>query len=395
MVQQRRREFVAWVVLLVSFFTFVVLVVGAMLVVRSVRETAMEDKDALLAFGRGTVLVKEEGQPSWVSVPSGYTLRRGASIRSDDNYEALVRLFDGSRVTLYPRSEMVLETTAVARFLDGKQDIVLGLRQGTARIEVAATQGTRRFEVRSALGSASLDAGEFAVAATDDAFRLRVRDGLGAVVSSPEGAVQLMAGQRTEVVSGKPPLPPEDAIEELIFNGDFAMGLTGWQTGNELGFAEGFDIAGAATTTFDGQQSAVQLTRRGSKGTHSETYVRQQIDRDVSDFTYLRLSFQLKIVQHNLSGGGYLGSEYPVLVRLVYRGVDGETYKVWGFYYQNRANNRTDNGRLVPEKTWVTYTVPENLMQVSPRPRRIVSIQIGASGWDYESLVSGVSLEGE
>ena len=43
---------------------------------------------------------------------------------------------------------------------------------------------------------------------------------------------------------------------------------------------------------------------------------------------------------------------------------------------------------------WVKFLAPDNFMTLSPPPRRILSVQIGASGWDYESLVTNVSLVG-
>ena len=44
---------------------------------------------------------------------------------------------------------------------------------------------------------------------------------------------------------------------------------------------------------------------------------------------------------------------------------------------------------------WVSYVVPQNLMAVDPPPVRILSLEITASGHDYESLVKEISLEGE
>ena len=83
------------------------------------------------------------------------------------------------------------------------------------------------------------------------------------------------------------------------------------------------------------------------------------------------------------------------MLRVSYRAVDGESFIVCGFYYQNQAQNRTDNGTPVAADTWVSYLVPDNLMALSPQPRRIVSLMVSASGWDYDSLVREVSLVGE
>jgi hypothetical protein len=184
-------------------------------------------------------------------------------------------------------------------------------------------------------------------------------------------------------------------LEELVFNGSFTQGLTGWQVGNELGFPEGQDAQGDASLVREDGRPAVLFSRRGSKNTHCETYIFQEINRDVSDFSVLRLHIRLKLLHQSLSGGGYLGSEYPVLVKINYQVVQGENFEVFGFYYQNEAHNRTDNGTEVAQNSWVSFAAPDNLMTIIPQPRKIVSIEVQASGWDYESLVSDISLVGE
>lgn len=155
------------------------------------------------------------------------------------------------------------------------------------------------------------------------------------------------------------------------------------------------DVIGETTTALDEGRPVVHFSRRGSKGTHCESYIYQEINKDVSDLSTLKLSVRLKLLHQSLSGGGYMGSEYPVLIYIRYRAQEGEAAKVYGFYYQNESNNRTDNGIVVPPNQWQEWIAPDNLMALTPRPLQILSLQVSASGWDYESLVSQVSLLGE
>ena len=118
----------------------------------------------------------------------------------------------------------------------------------------------------------------------------------------------------------------------------------------------------------------------------------QDLDKDVTEYSDLRLALDVKLRQQSLSGGGYVGTEYPVQVRLTYRSANTETPVVWGFYYQNLDNNRVDSGTLVPQDTWLHHAVPVNLMTLFPPPQRLLSLQVSASGHDYDSFVTNVSL---
>jgi hypothetical protein len=94
-----------------------------------------------------------------------------------------------------------------------------------------------------------------------------------------------------------------------------------------------------------------------------------------------------------LSGGGVVSSEDPLIRRLKYRDVYGsEAEWVHGFYYQNTANNPTNNGELVLSNVWLPYESGNLLETLDPRPFFITSIQVYASGWDYDSFVTGIRL---
>jgi len=95
----------------------------------------------------------------------------------------------------------------------------------------------------------------------------------------------------------------------------------------------------------------------------------------------------------SLSGGGYLASEYPLMIRVTYRDVyDSEAEWVQGFYYENPAGSPTTYGLQIPRDRWYLYE-STNLLETLPiSPYRIMKVRVYASGWDYESFVSDVSL---
>jgi hypothetical protein len=203
-------------------------------------------------------------------------------------------------------------------------------------------------------------------------------------------------GERAVLVVGQAPVMPPISREQLLANGEFQLGLDSWRLSASRGFTrEGQDVEGVVEIVpIEGRQAA-HFIRTGSRGTHWESFLIQQLNRDVSSYTRLALSIEMKLVNQSLSGGGYEGSEYPAKLEVRYRAANGaEHRKVWGFYYQNAQDNRTDAGTLVRQNEWVTFTT-DNLMALLPTPVEILSVQISASGHDFESYVSKVVLTGD
>ncbi|MCS7003012.1 MAG: hypothetical protein NZ518_09205, partial [Dehalococcoidia bacterium] len=120
------------------------------------------------------------------------------------------------------------------------------------------------------------------------------------------------------------------------------------------------------------------------------------INVDVTEFWTLRLAVEGAVVAHSVSGGGWVGTEYPLMVRVKYRAADGsEDMIVRGFYAQNDAGNPTDNGSPVMFNQWFQFTLDHDLMTRPVRPRQILSVEVVAGGHDYESFIRQVSLIGE
>jgi hypothetical protein len=96
-------------------------------------------------------------------------------------------------------------------------------------------------------------------------------------------------------------------------------------------------------------------------------------------------------------GGGYLATEYPVMVDLFYTDIYGKDLHWYqGFYYLDLPPGSAylpPTGEKVPLGLWYTYESPNLYSLLSEtRPARINSVSLYASGHDYESLVSNVAL---
>ena len=98
---------------------------------------------------------------------------------------------------------------------------------------------------------------------------------------------------------------------------------------------------------------ALRITRDTAKDTHNETGIVQEIERDVSAYRTISFTAWVKINRASLSGGGYLGSEYPMMFRVNYSDEKGGR-PGWshGFFYANPENRPTDGGELT---RWHTH----------------------------------------
>ncbi|MBM4438014.1 MAG: hypothetical protein FJ029_12465 [Actinobacteria bacterium] len=145
----------------------------------------------------------------------------------------------------------------------------------------------------------------------------------------------------------------------------------------------------------DDQIAFVRLTPDGAVKRHGEVGLAQAIERDIRDYQRLHLIIKLRVVQQSLSGGGQAGTEYPLMVRVVYLDGAGRE-QIWtkGFYYQNENNLNTKLGDQIPRDTWVTYDNPNLLQEMRPAPVALTRIEIIGSGWEYESGVRRVELTG-
>jgi hypothetical protein len=110
--------------------------------------------------------------------------------------------------------------------------------------------------------------------------------------------------------------------------------------------------------------------------------------------TVLAIHADFRVLAHTLSGGGWLGTEYPIMLRVHYRDATGGklTYSR-GFFLHNQDNYPTQNATRLSSIDW--QRVEFDLLAASPRPWKIETVQVVAQGWDYHSAVREVHLWAE
>jgi hypothetical protein len=400
---RRNPERIAWVVLCLAFAVFVVLAVSVPWAVRQYVLTATQPQLARLEIIEGTAQIDD---PS-LGVAVGLRLddppvqvREGSRIRTDGTSRAFLRFFDNSGLTLATNTEIELTEMRTPRFSLSPEPgrLRLSIRRGRATVGVAVTPFRPvRFTVELPQGEVGLRDGSYELDVSDTQSELVVYLGAARVTAAGQ-TVAVNTGERTSVDRDQPPASPVPSARPLLVNGDFAQPLDkGWTIWTDQGGDAG-SVNGTAERVDEGDREAVRLRRVGSeplpgRGNHGEVGIRQIINKELPDLaSSLTLQAEVKLVNQSLSGGGYLSSEYPLILRLIYEDVYGSRAEwLHGFYYQNRDGNPTRNGQLIPRNVWFPYTSP-NLKELNPPPAKIIHLDIYASGWDYDSLVSRVRL---
>jgi hypothetical protein len=396
----------AWTVLFSAFLVFCTLAVAIPLGVRWYLLSATRTHEAQVTCLEGTVVVEDPLQGGARPIPQGETISvaAGVVLSVDQTAQAQITFFDQSQVRLFPGTSIVLQRMVAPRFKYSTDPAQIGIYLRGGRLyanTVLRGNAPLDFEVES-LQALSVLAGDgaYTLEVSNERSEIIVQRGSAVVaaVASGDGTaptrVDLMARQRTVVEFGKPPLAPLKAERDLVSNGDFAAPLsTGWSLFNDQG-GDGGAADGMAELVVDESRRAVRFRRVGGQFNHCETIIEQTLNRDLPDpLTTLRVRATVKLVDQSLSGGGYLSSEYPLMIKVRYRDMYGsEAEWIHGFYYQNLNNNPTMYGQQIPQGSWYFYE-SENLAEtLATTPYRILWVRVSASGWNYESLVSEISL---
>jgi len=402
---RRNPERLAWVVMLTAFIIFCTLAVSIPLSIRWYLTNATKAHEAKVTCLEGTAVIEDPQHGTATPLLKGETISipEGTVVSVDETAQAVLTLFDQSLVRLFPRTSISLERMRSPRFsISTRPAQIIIYAKGGRLWANTALRGSSPVEFRvESLQAHTLFAedGGYTVEVSNERTEVIVQRGTAKIIatslpSSPAAEVTLSSRQRTVVEIGKPPLAPLKAERDLLVNGDFKAPLsTGWTAFNDQG-GDGGDIDGEVSLVIDEGRRAVRFYRTGGEFNHCETIIEQEINHDLPDpLITLKVRAVVKLVNQSLSGGGYLSSEYPLMIRIRYRDMYlSENEWIHGFYYQNIDNNPTMNGQEIPQGKWYFYE-SENLLDVLPiPPRRIIWLRVYASGWSYESLVSEISL---
>ena len=390
--------------IIAGLLIFAALVYAVFFTVTTFIPSVTDSRLATMTAVVGTVETRQAGTNRWSLASSGLQLREGDTIRTHENSRVLITLFDQSTATLYPLTELTVTTMRANRFgtaLRSNPRTIISLHEASGRALLGVAHlnpvTSLDFEVAGGGGTASLSEGSYIAKVTpNQTFEVVATRG-SSVVRAAGAQVPIRGGERTQVRAGQPPDSPILAAEDLIENGTFVQAESPtkplkWDVAAPT--PEGRDVAGRTRPTSDESFSVVRFTRSG--GTyHAEQGIRQIINQDVTDYNIVRLDMRFKVFSQSVPGGGDQGSEYPLMVRVNYLDETGTpALFVRGFYVQNNGNLPVTNGQLIKAGEWQNLVGEDGLQlqRVTPNVQLIQSVEVMASGHDYDSEIQRVSL---
>ena len=396
----------AWTILITAFVIFCLLAISIPLIIRWYLLYSVDRVPARIDVlaGTGTALVFTSSAREPAGVETTRPIREGDTIRSGDA-RVILSIEEPSEpegilstVQLYNQTELTVRKANRPRFSLSREPYRVELDLHSGRVRVLNLQPLRRtlaVRIYTPQGLVDLTAGSFSIEVTQDEAQVTVRSGR-AIAQSGGTAITVEAGQRTILQEAVPPLEPLPAAQNLLANGNFEKGLTyAWQVGT---YQQLSTVAPAMVEVVEvGGRKAVYFSRSAEEGVHTEAWIEQTLDKDVLDFEQLSIRLDVRLIHQSLPGGGYLSSEFPVMVRLNYTDVYGKQLEwVHGFYYRDpdpSSNWPIINGEKIPPHIWYPYESP-NLIELlwDTRPARLNSIRIYASGWNYQSMVSDIGI---
>ena len=403
-----RYQRLAWLVLLASFVTFLLIVIGGPLAARHYLNTATVVRPATLEVIQSIVQVDAGANSPTLAVTDRAPVTEGQTITTGPESRALLTLFDNSTLQIYPRTEVRVVSLREPRFArwglsNLPNDLAFEVVTGTIRVGVAlpgVNRTTPAFVTTTPNVSATLVEGGYFFDVNVVGTNVHAYNNRAEVTSLYTGqTVTLHRGERTSVAPGASPSPPTATEYNYITNGDFSSQLNdAWKITVDQG-GDGPSVDPEADIVNTGDRWALHFYRTGAeyapgRGNHATIKAVQTLNRNLPDpYSSLRLRAEVRILNQSLSGGGYLATEYPLILRVVYKDAYGSLNEWWkGFYVQNDAGNPVTHGVQVRQGVWAP--VEFDLRQEIPNlpPFQIVSVEARAAGWDFDSQVSDLRL---
>ncbi|MGE5618028.1 MAG: FecR domain-containing protein [Sphingomonadaceae bacterium] len=386
----------AWAILIGAFVVFLVLVAAVFVGAKRYYDTASLPRSATLSLEQGIVLFRDAVSSNLINAHDGLELREGDELLLGQGARASILLAQEGSIKLYAGSQLKITEFRRSRFHDGFSRVAVSLEKGTARVEVG-TPPTKenRFQASTPFGYASLGSGSFGLDVSEERARISSRDGSANVVAG-SGQALIVAGEKA-LLTKTGLTGPAPAGDQLVVNGDFAQGFLQWEKldQHEPGRPVEQGQRMLATERVNGRDVvALRVSRVSPLGTHNETGLVQTINKDVSDYTSLRLTADVRVDDQSLSGGGYMGYEYPIMLRVRYRDDSGAQIN-WsiGFFYKNLEQRPTPNGQEVQQGQWYSWDV--DLMSAQPKPAHIISVEVLGAGHTFAGMIANVGIVGK
>lgn len=390
-----RAERRAWLILWVAFATFCAVVFAAIKFAVDYVSTAEVDQGAQVTASRGPVIVNLPGSADMTLLGARSELGVGTVVALDRTSVANVDLhfFDDSRINVLGGASIELTRMEVGRFIN-QHSLLLTQTSGPIRY---ATNGAMDVQVPNGLVQLAPH-GDYTVWIDGDVTRVLVYGG-EARVSGSGAAVNVGEGRRAQI-DDQGQVQTADRQMQLLVNSDFALHDQNWTPLDQPNSA--LDVNGrrywvAGPEEAGAQSTALRVVRDSLKGEHGETGLIQKLDQDVSGFRHLWLRAWVRVDYADLSGGGTLGSEYPMMLEMQYEGPVEGSRNPWsiGMYYATDRPVPQGVASQVPQGVWQPYEVDLMGTELSKVPYRLLEFAVMGQGHSYDARIADISLVGD
>src|SRR6266540_1880952 len=387
------RRFV-WTVLLAAFALWAVL---AMIFGRSsidLARTAAAPAPSLVEDVAGVTLYRQLGQRNEASATSGVRLYEGDELATSAGSVASLRIFDGTLLQIFPEARVRVDAARIGRINRAATEARFTLLSGALRVSIPQMESkAHTVNFVTAHGGVALVPGEYTIRAGLDGTRISVWGGRAAAARGDE-IIEIGEGQKIVLPADRRGFAILNVLENAVKNPNFAARFEEW-TPWEDREQDRTDVPGTldidSPTGAGAPAKALRITRTSLVDAHNETGVRQILDRDVAGARQIVLQATVKVELASLSGGGYLGSEYPMMLRLRYRDRRGSE-QVWtrGFFYANPENRPVGLGQRVERGAWTSIEM--DLTDVLGQVSSISSIEVFGAGHTFDASIGEIQL---
>ncbi|TME92782.1 MAG: hypothetical protein E6I52_25145 [Chloroflexi bacterium] len=393
-----RAERRAWLILWVAFATFCALVFATIKFSIEFISTAQVDQSAEVTASRGQVVLSLPGSAEKTLLGNRTGVGVGTELSLDRTTSADLQFFDDSKIKMLGGSSVELTRMEVGRFI--KQHSLLLTQTGGP---IRYTTSGSPMDVLVPKGLVQLAAhGDYTIWLDGDVTRVLVYGG-EARVSAGGVTVPVTDAPRTEIDGEGPAQTPADRQFPILLNSDFSKRYDNWQAWDEgVGQPNSpLDVNGQRFLVAgpDDGSIALRVYRESVKAEHGETGLVQKLNQQVSGFRHLWLKAMVRLDYADLSGGGTLGSEYPMMLQVKYEAPGENTLIPWvvGLYYSNQDNRKVPEGVGMqwPQGEWKAYSV--DLMDTEPSnvPYRLIEFAVMGQGHSYDARIANISLVGD
>jgi hypothetical protein len=434
----RNPERVAWGVLLIAFAVFCLTCVLSVVAVHGFFFLSTVPMLSSVHVARGAIsLTETDLRESTVREQRDFLL--GNVVRPNPQSQALIVFrdpYDENRIfatiTLDEAiSSAALQVATRPRFEWGNAGYLIELAGVQGEVEVFVSEGydgnlvislntTQGSEVRLA-GS-----GQYSIRAFDDLVRVINQRGEALIINTAlpiehaarsippgyQGITQTDAAEIVVVEDGYVDLLPNFRFEQTV--GVNFPDI--WRCGNDRGDTQVVNTpSGKYFTGLENGRKALFLVRGEGADSHLATYCEQGALADsspnwldVSGYDYLALKTTFFINFQSLNRCGIDGSECPLMLRLDYVDMNGTPRSLfYGFYtvnmpvpveqgYPLTCSSCRQEHIFIREKTWYSHSTGNlfDILTNDQRPHYITRVRFYASGHQYDTRVSEVSLIG-